>query len=105
MTPWAEVSCPIQRTAMLFADVYTIMILRDLMPGPKRFTELQRAGISPRILSQRLKKLMAADVIGRRQFSEAPPRVEYFLTDKGRALLPVLDALKSFGERFLSGTP
>jgi DNA-binding HxlR family transcriptional regulator len=87
---------------MLFADVYTIMILRDLMSGSKRFTELERAGINPRILSQRLKKLVVAGVIGRSRYAEAPPRVDYCLTEKGRALLPVLDALKNYGERFLS---
>ncbi|PSR29046.1 MAG: transcriptional regulator [Sulfobacillus thermosulfidooxidans] len=101
MESWRDVTCPIQRTAMLFADVYIIMILRDLATGQKRFTELQQAGINPRILSQRLKMLTREGVISRTRFVEKPPRVEYALTPKGLALMPILDALKTFGEKYL----
>ena len=102
MTQASDIACPIQRAAMLFADVYIIIILRDLMSGPKRFTALQQSGINPRILSQRLRKLTREGVIARTRFAERPPRVEYALTEKGSALLPVLDALKNFGEKFLA---
>ncbi|WP_053960062.1 winged helix-turn-helix transcriptional regulator [Sulfobacillus thermosulfidooxidans] len=101
MESWREVACPIQRTAMLFADVYIIMILRDLATGEKRFTELQQAGINPRILSQRLKMLTREGAISRTRYAEKPPRVEYALTPKGLALMPILDALKTFGEQYL----
>ncbi|PSR33352.1 MAG: transcriptional regulator [Sulfobacillus benefaciens] len=99
---WADITCPIQRTATLFADVYTIVILRELMSGAKRFTVLQEAGINPRVLTQRLRNLVNEGVVIRTRFAERPPRVEYSLTPKGEALIPVLDALKTFGEKYLS---
>ncbi|MCL4351764.1 MAG: helix-turn-helix transcriptional regulator [Firmicutes bacterium] len=101
---WADITCPIQRTATLFADVYTIIILRELMSGTKRFTVLQEAGINPRVLTQRLRNLVNEGVVVRTRFAERPPRVEYALTPKGEALIPVLDALKNFGEKYLSGS-
>jgi DNA-binding HxlR family transcriptional regulator len=101
---WADITCPIQRTATLFADVYTIIILRELMSGSKRFTVLQEAGINPRVLTQRLRNLVNEGVVVRTRFAERPPRVEYALTPKGEALIPVLDALKNFGEKYLSGS-
>lgn len=99
---WADITCPIQRTATLFADVYTIVILRELMSGAKRFTVLQEAGINPRVLTQRLRNLVNEGVVIRTRFAERPPRVEYSLTPKGEALIPVLDALRTFGEKYLS---
>lgn len=95
--------CPIARTAELVGDTYTILIVRDLMGGSKRFGELQDslAGVSPKTLSARLKGLEAADILTRRAFPEIPPRVEYTLTEKGRALLAVLEAMSDFGEKFL----
>ena len=101
MQSWKEIPCPIQRTAMVFADVYTIMIVRNLMTGPVRFTQLAESGINPRTLTERLKLLVDNGVLIRRVYAERPPRVEYSLTEKGRALIPVLKALQAFGERWM----
>lgn len=94
--------CPIARTAALVGDTWTLLIVRDLMSGCKRFGELAESlhGISPRTLSQRLKRLETAGVITRRAFAEIPPRVEYALTEKGRALIPIIEAMRTFGERY-----
>ncbi len=94
--------CPIARTARLIGDTWTLLIVRDLMRGHKRFGELEESlsGISPKTLSQRLKMLEAAGVITRQAFAEIPPRVEYALTDKGQALIPIIEAMQEFGERF-----
>ncbi|RIV21986.1 transcriptional regulator [Alicyclobacillaceae bacterium I2511] len=103
MRSWREIPCPIQRTAMVFADVYTIMIIRDLMAGPLRFTQLAESGINPRTLTERLKLLVHNQVLVRQVYAERPPRVEYSLTEKGVALIPVLKALQAFGERWMPG--
>ncbi len=94
--------CPIARTARLIGDTWTLLIVRDLMRGHKRFGELEESlsGISPKTLSQRLKMLEAAGVITRQAFAEIPPRVEYALTEKGQALIPIIEAMQEFGERF-----
>ncbi len=96
-----EIVCPIQRAATLVADVTVIIILRELHAGPRRFGELQAAGVNPRSLSERLRRLTEEGVIVRTRYAEAPPRVEYQLTAKGRALWPVLTALQEFGETWL----
>ncbi len=110
--------CPIARTAELVGDTYVILIVRDLMSGPKRFGQLQEslknvtpvtAGekihsvqISPKTLSQRLKMLEAAEIISRQAYPEIPPRVEYKLTEKGHALSEIIEAMRQFGERYLA---
>ena len=100
--------CPIARTAELVGDTWTILILRDLMHGSKRFGELQESlgsatpKVSPKTLSQRLKMLEASDILTRHAFAEIPPRVEYALTDKGHALNRLLDDMREFGEAYLS---
>jgi DNA-binding HxlR family transcriptional regulator len=95
--------CPIARTAELVGDVWTILIVRDLMSGPKRFGQLQESlgRVSPKTLSQRLKTLEYADILTREAFAEIPPRVEYSLTEKGRALNDIIHAMSDFGERYL----
>ncbi len=95
--------CPIARAAALIGDTWTLLIVRDLTHGSRRFSELEEslAGISPKTLSQRLKMLEAANLISRQAFAEVPPRVEYALTEKGEALLPIIEAIKTFGERYL----
>lgn len=95
--------CPIARAAKLFGDHWTLLILRDLEASCRRFHELERStGMSPGVLSGRLRTLDAAGVISRRQYNEIPPRVEYSLTEMGRAALPLVDELRSYGERWLS---
>jgi len=96
-------TCPIAATAKIIAQKWTLLIVRDLMGGPKRFSELERSlqGISPRTLSDRLSHLEREGLVQRRNYSEAPPRVEYSLTTKGRDLLPVIEALRAYGEKWL----
>ena len=95
--------CPIARTAELVGDMWTILIVRDLMSGPKRFGQLQESlgHVSPKTLSQRLKTLEYADILTREAFAEIPPRVEYSLTEKGHALNDIIHAMSDFGERYL----
>lgn len=107
MGSFADVSCPIARTAILIGDRWTPLIVRDLAPGCRRFSELQRSlvGISPKTLSDRLRRLEEAGVVNRACFAEMPPRVEYRLTEKGHALLPILESMRDFGDFWLSQEP
>jgi DNA-binding HxlR family transcriptional regulator len=83
---------------------WTLLLIRDLAEGPSRFCELERSleGISPRTLSLRLRALEEEGVVARHTFPEVPPRVEYALTDKGEALVPLIDAMRRYGKRWLS---
>jgi DNA-binding HxlR family transcriptional regulator len=82
---------------------WTLVLLRDLAEGPRRFGQLERslAGISPRTLSQRLRGLEEEGIVERREYRESPTRVEYRLTDKGLALVPIVDAMRDYGSRWL----
>lgn len=93
------VCCPIARTVSLIGDRWSPLIVRDLAPGCRRFSELQRSleGISPKTLSDRLRRLEDAGVVRRTCFAEMPPRVEYDLTPKGHALLAVVESMREFG--------
>jgi DNA-binding HxlR family transcriptional regulator len=97
--------CPIQRAATLVGDVNVIVILRELQGGPKRFGHFVDVGLNPRSLSKRLQRLADEGILTRTAYAESPPRVEYQLTSKGRALTPVLRALQEFGETWLPTTP
>lgn len=95
--------CPVARTAELIGNKWTPLILRDLSEGQRRFSQLERSlcGISPKTLSERLKRLEEAEVLTRRCYPEVPPRVEYALTDKGNALMPVIESMRLYGQRWL----
>jgi len=96
---------PLARTLDIVGERWTVLILRDLfLHGPQKFQDFQTSlsGISPNILSARLKRLEEADITERRFYTEHPPRAEYVLTAKGRELGPVLKALRSWGERHTS---
>jgi DNA-binding HxlR family transcriptional regulator len=82
-----------------------LLLVRDLAEGRARFCELERSlsGISPRTLSLRLRALEEEGIVERHTFPEVPPRVEYALTGKGRALLPIIDDMREYGERWLGG--
>ncbi|MBX5470068.1 MAG: helix-turn-helix transcriptional regulator [Thermoleophilaceae bacterium] len=97
-------TCPVCATAELICGKWTILIIRDLAEGRSRFCELERslAGISPRTLSLRLRALEDEGIVVRRTFPEVPPRVEYALTEKGRALLPVVEAMRAYGRQWLA---
>ena len=79
-------------------------MIRDLAEGRARFCELERSlvGISPRTLSLRLRALEEAGIVERRTFPEVPPRVEYALTDKGRALVPIVESMRVYGREWLN---
>ncbi len=102
--PVDGVMCPVLATAQIVSGKWTLVMLRDLAEGPRRFSELQRslAGISPRTLSIRLRALEDEGVVERREFSEMPPRVEYRLTAKGAALAPIVNAMRAYGARWLA---
>lgn len=94
--------CPVARALDVIGERWSLLILRDLRRyGPMRFQELEQAlpGLAPNTLSARLKTLEAQGVVGTRLYETHPPRYEYFLTDKGKALGPVLKALYAWGER------
>jgi DNA-binding HxlR family transcriptional regulator len=97
-------TCPVCRTAEVVCAKWTLLLVRELSEGCSRFCELERslAGISPRTLSLRLRALEEEEIVERHTFGEVPPRVEYALTDKGLALLPIIEDMRSYGERWLS---
>jgi DNA-binding HxlR family transcriptional regulator len=95
--------CPIARTAQVICGKWTILIIRDLASGVKRFNQLERSlhGISPKTLSERLRTLEEEGVVLRQTFAEVPPRVEYSLTEKGRDLVSVIESMRTYGSRWL----
>jgi DNA-binding HxlR family transcriptional regulator len=95
---------PVGRALRLLGDVWTLMIVYTLLTGTKRFGELLEAlgNVSPKTVSQRLKMLEEIGFVQRQAFLEIPPRVEYRLTEKGLALVDIMEAIKQFGERYLS---
>jgi DNA-binding HxlR family transcriptional regulator len=99
----ADDTCPVCRTAEVVCGKWTLLLVRDLAEGRSRFCELERslAGISPRTLSLRLRALEEEGIVERQTFGEVPPRVEYALTEKGLALLPIIEDMRSYGERWL----
>ena len=101
---WSEVGdtvCPIARALAVVGDRWTVLILRELFLGVKRFEEFQQqTGMSPHLLSTRLKRLEAEGIVVRRPYSERPVRHEYRLTDKGAALFGVIVGLKQWGDRY-----
>ena len=93
-----EAFCGVAAAAELLGDAWTLLLIRDLANGPRRFKELQASSpISPRVLTNRLRALTAEGMMTRRMYPEIPPRVEYKLTDKGREVLPIIDALRAYG--------
>ncbi len=97
--------CPVLSTARIVSGKWTLLMLRDLAAGPRRFSELQRslAGISPRTLSIRLRSLEEEGIVERRVYAEMPPRVVYRLTSKGEDLVPIVEAMREYGRRWLGG--
>lgn len=91
--------CPVQRAADVISGKWTTLIIRELLAGTKRYTELQHAllGVSPKVLAQRLKMLEERGLVIRTLYPAVPPRTDYRLTDLGRALEPVIRAMADFG--------
>ena len=103
MRPVHDEQCSVACTAEIIGAKWTAVLLHDLSEGPRRFSELERAcpGISPRTLSERLRVLEEEGILERQSYAESPPRVEYELTAKGDALLPIIEAMRQFGRDWL----
>jgi DNA-binding HxlR family transcriptional regulator len=99
----ADPSCPVCRTADVVCGKWTLLVIRDLAEGRSRFCELERSlhGISPRTLSLRLRALEEEGIVKRQTYPEVPPRVEYALTEKGRALVPLIEDMRAYGREWL----
>lgn len=95
-------ACPVETTLTLIGDKWKVLILRDLLPGTKRFGELKRSvgNVSQKVLTAQLRAMEASGLITRTVYAEVPPRVEYSLTALGQSLKPILDAMWSWGEEY-----
>ncbi len=94
-----DAACPVARAADILSGKWTTLIIRDLIGGTRRYSELQRSlnGVSPRMLAMRLTELEKAGLISKAITPSVPPRTDYALTDKGRRLEPVIAAMAAFG--------
>jgi len=96
--------CSIARTLDVVGDWWTLLVLRDVFRGMRRFDELKTSlGIATNVLTARLKRLTEAGILERRAYQDNPPRFEYAPTDKAHDLYPVLIALLQYGDRHLRG--
>ena len=95
--------CPVARTAKIISGKWTLLIIRDLASGVKRFNELERSleGISPKTLSERLRHLEEEGIVRRETFAEVPPRVEYSLSERGHDLTNVIECMRCYGNQWL----
>ena len=95
-------ACPVETTLMLIGDKWKVLILRDLMPGTKRFGELKKSvgNVSQKVLTSQLRDMGANGLVTRQVYADVPPGVEYSLTDLGRSLKPILDAMWTWGEEY-----
>ena len=103
LTGMSDPTCPVCATADIICGKWTILVIRDLAEGRSRFCELERslAGISPRTLSLRLRALEEQGILERHTYPEVPPRVEYSLTSKGEALVPLIEDMRTYGSEWL----
>ena len=102
-SPYLNSTCPVARALDVVGEKWTLLILRDLFRHEaRRFQDFQTTltGIAPNTLSARLKSLEARGIVSRRLYCQHPPRPEYMLTEKGRALGPILLALRDWGVRY-----
>lgn len=95
-------ACPVETTLSLIGDKWKVLILRDLMPGTKRFGELKKSvgNVSQKVLTAQLRSMEESGLLIRTVYAEVPPRVEYTLTETGYSLKPVLDAMWAWGEDY-----
>ncbi|HJB61162.1 MAG: winged helix-turn-helix transcriptional regulator [Acutalibacteraceae bacterium] len=95
-------ACPVETTLSLIGDKWKVLILRDLMPGTKRFGELKKSigSVSQKVLTAQLRDMESNGLVTRTVYPEVPPRVEYSLTALGRSLKPILDAMWNWGENY-----
>lgn len=97
-------ACPVATAVALVGGKWKLLILRNLRSRPWRFNELQRnlEGISQKVLTDSLRQMMDDSLVYRQDYQELPPRVEYGLTDLGKEMLPIIDALADFGDYYKS---
>lgn len=95
-------NCPVEYTASIISNKWKIIILRDLLTGTKRYSELTKSvvGISAKVLTENLRELEKDGIVSRKVYPVVPPKVEYSLTDKGWELKDVLDCMKIFGQKY-----
>ena len=99
-------ACPVETTLTLIGDKWKVLILRDLLPGTKRFGELKKSigHVSQKVLTTQLRDMEQSGLVHRQVFAEVPPRVEYSLTGLGQSLKPILDAMQVWGEGYKAGS-
>lgn len=97
-------ACPVETTLTLIGDKWKVLILRDLMPGTKRFGELKKSvgTVSQKVLTAQLRAMEETGLVHREVYAEVPPRVEYSLTELGKSLKPILDSMWAWGEEYKS---
>ena len=97
-------ACPVETTLTLIGDKWKVLILRDLMPGTKRFGELKKSvgNVSQKVLTAQLRAMEESGLLTRTVYAEVPPRVEYTLSELGQSLKPILDAMRIWGEGYKS---
>ena len=95
-------ACPVETTLTLIGDKWKVLILRDLMPGTKRFGELKKSvgSVSQKVLTAQLRAMEEKSLVQRKVYAEVPPHVEYSLTELGRSLKPILDSMWVWGEDY-----
>ena len=95
-------ACPVETTLTLISDKWKVLILRDLLPGTKRFGELKKSvgNVSQKVLTAQLRQMEDSGLLTRTVYTEVPPRVEYTLTELGYSLKPILDAMWNWGEEY-----
>ena len=95
-------ACPVETTLTLIGDKWKVLILRDLMPGTKRFDELKKSvgNVSQKVLTAQLRTMEESGLVNRKVYAEVPPRVEYSLTELGKSLKPILDSMRAWGEAY-----
>ena len=95
-------ACPVETTLTLIGDKWKVLILRDLMPGIKRFGELKKSvgNVSQKVLTAQLRTMEESGLVNRKVYAEVPPRVEYSLTELGKSLKPILDSMRAWGEAY-----
>ena len=95
-------ACPVGTTLTLISDKWKVLILRDLLPGTKRFGELRKSigHVSQKVLTAQLRQMEQSGLVNRKVYAEVPPKVEYSLTDVGYSLKPILDAMWTWGEEY-----
>ena len=99
-------ACPVATAVALVGGKWKLLIIRNLRERPWRFNELQRdlEGISQKVLTDSLRQMMDDRLVPRHDYQEMPPRVDYSLTELGKKLLPIIDALADFGNYYKSVT-